>query len=117
MKNRCINLIAIPILVLSGNMISSAESRDLVDPTRPLDYIAAPQQSRKIDLVLTSVVITGSIRSAVINGERVVENQLIGGAEVISIQPGRVILRKGELSQELKVHQSNVKRIIQKSSL
>ena len=117
MKRRYVKLIGIPILILSGKMAVSSELSDgLVDPTRPLDYRETSSQSVQTDLVLTSVMITGEVRMAVINGERVVENQMIGGAEVVSIQPGRVIVHQGDRRQELKVHKSSVKQSTDKLS-
>ena len=99
------------ILAASVSMTAMAGSPDdLLDPTRPLDY-RLPSQTVKSGLVLTSVLITQASRQAVINGEHVVENQQIGDVEVISIQPGRVIVRRGDRNEELKVHQNNVKHL------
>ena len=99
------------MLILLGSLTATAEIADgLVDPMRPLEFTAAPGQHIGTDLVLTSVMVKGTIKTAVINGERVRERQLVDGAEVISIQPGRVIVRQGNRKQELKVHQSNVKQ-------
>lgn len=81
---------------------------ELADPTRPLGYMT-PGKAVESDLTLTSVLITRSSRSAVINGKRVVEGQKIGDTEVVSIHPGGVILGRGNLSRELKVHQDDVK--------
>jgi MSHA biogenesis protein MshK len=89
----------------------------LTDPTRPLEYTAASTpQHLQSDLVLTSVVISGETKTAVINGERLSEGQSVDGARIISIQPGRAILRKGNRTRELKVHQSNVRQLATKSS-
>ena len=95
---------------VSVSMIAAGErSNDLVDPTRPLGILSSTREVES-DLVLTSVWIGKDSRVAIINGERVFVNQMIDGAEVVSIQPGRVILRRGNSSEELKVHQDNFKR-------
>ena len=110
MKTSSLLRAGILMLGVSGSMNLVAELPDsLVDPTRPLGDLTkwsiAPS-----DLVLTSVMITGKKRVAVINGEQMLEGQEIGGAEVVSIQPGKVILLRGDRSEELKVHQYDVKR-------
>jgi len=98
------------MLGVSGSMNAAAElPGNLVDPTRPLGDLTT-WQIPPSDLILTSVMITKKKRVAVINGEQIVEGQNIGGAEVVSIQPGRVMLRRGNRSEELKVHQYDVKR-------
>lgn len=102
----CILMIA----VSASMFVAAASPVDLVDPTRPLGYLT-PDLTVQSDLVLSSVMITQSSRLAVINGQRVVEGQLIGDAKVISIKPGRVILRRGDRNLELKVHQNNVKHL------
>ncbi len=108
---RNFSALSILVLTLSANIPALAElAGGLVDPTRPLDYVAGTGESAQTNLVLTSVMIMGNTRTAVINGERVEERQRVGGAEVISIRPGRVILRQGGHRQELKVHSGGVKK-------
>ncbi len=94
----------------------AASPSDLLDPTRPLDY-RIQGQAVQSGLVLTSVLVTQTSRQAVINGEHVVENQKIGDAEIISIQPGRVIVRRGDRSEELKVHHNDVKHMANENKL
>ena len=103
------------MVMLSVSLIVSADfPDDLVDPTRPLTYTEGPlyslQQGLATDFVLTSVIIRKNVRAAVINGERVVENQMVGGAMVISIRPGQVTLHRGDQRLELNVHHANVKQ-------
>lgn len=105
------------MIIVSGNVTLAAELPDgLVDPTRPLGNLTT-WQTVSSELVLTSVMITKKQRVAVINGEHVLEGQEIDGAEVVSIQPGRVILLRGDHSQELKVHQYNVKHSASEQSV
>ncbi|MDK1025184.1 MAG: hypothetical protein QGD92_13250 [Gammaproteobacteria bacterium] len=108
---------SILMMIVTGSMTATAESpHGLVDPTRPLGDLTTWQRVQS-DLILTSVLITEKNRVAVINGVRVVEGQEIDDAEVVSIQPGRVILLRGDRSQELKVHQYNVKHSAVKRSV
>lgn len=113
----CVSL-SIPLLILPARVAVAAElPYGLMDPTRPLEYtVPSTQQHLQSDLVLTSVLINGEIKIAVINGERLMEGQLVDGARIISIQPGRAILRKGNRNRELKVHQSNVRQLARESS-
>ena len=98
------------MLLLSGNIMTYAElPTGLVDPTRPLSYVQ-PSQQQNQNWVLSSVLITASSKVAVINGNRVLEKQIIDGAEVVSIQPGRVVLQQGDQRQTLKVHSDSVKQ-------
>lgn len=68
----------------------------LRDPTRPLGYEKkAVEESYR----LQSVLIGGNRKLAVINGERLKEEQTIShsnGVKVIKIEPYRVLLQRGE---------------------
>lgn len=102
--------IGLQTVVLSFGMTAVAALPDgLTDPTRPLGFVTTHQREPS-DLVLTSIMITEKNRIAVINGERVEENQEIGDARAIRILPGRVILRRGDRDEELKLFQTDVKR-------
>ena len=110
MKTSTLLRAGILMLGVSASMIVMAElPGSLVDPTRPLGDLTTSHIAPS-EFVLTSVMITGKKRVAVINGEQMLEGQEIGGAEVVSIQPGKVILLRGDRSEELKVHQYDVKR-------
>lgn len=101
--------------VYPGMSLASESFSNIADPTRPLGNLTRHDNPRSA-LLLTSVMITDKKRVAVINGEKVVEGQEIGGAEVISIQQGKVILLRGDLREELKVHQSDVKHLAKEKS-
>ena len=105
------------VLALSSSLAIAAElPGGLVDPTRPLGDLTTWHVA-KSDLILTSVIITGKKKVAVINGQQISEGQVVGGAEVVSIHPGRVILLRGDRAEELKVHQYDVKHPVVKHSV
>jgi len=81
----------------------------LKDPTRPLGFIELEQAGSQTEFVLNSVIVTGTGRTAVINGQRVNENQMVNGAEVVSIEPGQVVLKIEGRLQELKVHPTRIR--------
>jgi hypothetical protein len=71
----------------------------LVDPTKPPDFMAVapvplpseiPQEV--IDYRLNAVKIGAKSRWAIINSERVQEGDKVGAAQVLQIQPGRVLM-------------------------
>ena len=102
---------SILMMTASGGLVVASEMPDnLVDPTRPLGDLSTSHIAPS-DLVVTSVMITEKRRVAVINGEQVSEGQEIGGAKVVGIQPGKVILLRAGRSEELKVHQHAVKHL------
>jgi hypothetical protein len=110
LKTSSILRAGILMLGVSGSMNAVAElPARLVDPTRPLGDLTTWNVLQS-GLILTSVMINKKTRVAVINGEQIVQGQKIGGAVVVSIQPGRVILQRGGRSEELKVHRYDVKR-------
>ena len=104
------------MLVTVGGTDVIAERDSLVDPTRPLGYstISQPLQT---ELILNSVFISETSKIATINGQRVIENQIIQGAEVVSIQPGRVLLKRASGTSELRVHKMNIKHSTKKLEL
>ena len=96
-------------LALLACLTVSAEPKELTDPTRPLGFVIIGNEVQS-DLVLTSTMINSNRRVAVINGERIEENQKFGNAQALKILPGRVILRIGDHRQELKLHNTKIKQ-------
>lgn len=94
------------LCAIAGASLDAGAARGewLPDPTRP-PAVALPDASKKTDagsadktLDLTAVLIADGRRLAIINGERVHENDTIDAARVIRIDPGRVHLeRQGKL--------------------
>jgi hypothetical protein len=98
------------ILALSANItVFAAAQDDLKDPTRPLGFIESEHAGVQTEFVLNSVIVTDTGRTAVINGTRVNEKQMVNGAEVISIESGRVVMKIEGRLQELKVHSTRVR--------
>lgn len=92
--------------LLLGFSIALSQPQGLVaerlyDPTRPLDYSphVVGEDFAKRGLQLSSVIITSKRSIVVINSERLTLNDEIAGYRIISIEPGKVVLRNqaGEL--------------------
>ena len=81
------------------------------DPTRPIDYKpAATETGQRSDLTLQSLLISKQRKRAVINGRRVTEGDRIGGAKVVAISTGGVIIERNGKRRTLKINNSSVKR-------
>ncbi len=96
------------VLMLSLISITvTADYRGMRDPTKPLRFVAESQGLASLSL--HSVLISEERKFAVINGKQVKEQELINGAKVIAIQPGRVRLlingREKELVMRVSVKQ------------
>lgn len=87
----------------------AAAQDGLKDPTRPLGFVASEKAGVQTEFVLNSVIVTDAGSTAVINGTRVNEKQMVNGAEVISIESGRVVLKIEGRLQELKVHSTRIR--------
>lgn len=89
-------LIAIPGILAAGLSWPSWAAA-LVDPTKPPNFQAVapvPVELPKevINYRLNAVKISADSRWAIINGERVSEGGKIGQAQVVQIQPGKVLI-------------------------
>lgn len=93
---------------------------DLQDPTRPPSFAAsepaAASQPSAPRLQLNSILIARDRRVAVINGEPVRVGSRIGGAHVLSIEPSRVVLRRGDRLLALSLLNLRVKEIVRTPS-
>lgn len=91
-------------LVLSGLVASQASLAEaLLDPTRPLGYVAAKKSTAK-SLRLNSVLISDVRKVAVINGRRVKEQETIKGTDgvmVAKILPHEVVVKQGNKTWRL----------------
>jgi len=93
---------------------SLAVGSDLLsDPTRPPAAIGAPPDSAteiaRASLDLRAVIYAEGRRVAIINGQRVRENDRVGSALVVAIEPDRVRLRRGSDTIVLEVVRGDVK--------
>jgi MSHA biogenesis protein MshK len=93
---------------------ASAWSQVLTDPTRPPSGYAESEtgvsDSAGGALVLQSVMISPTIRSAIISGEMVKLGGRIGNATLIRIGESEVVLKDGEEIQVLKMYPGVEKR-------
>jgi hypothetical protein len=97
------------LLAVAGAAI--ADEPPITDPTIApgADFVAADPMSG-LSLRLHSTQVSGSSRSAVINDRIVTPGSKVGGATVVSIEPGRVQLRKGTALITLQMPLPNIKR-------
>ncbi len=93
------------LLLISATV--AADYRGMRDPTKPLRFVAENQGLASLSL--HSVLISEARKFAVINGRQVKEQELINGAKVIAIQPGRVRLLINGREKEL-VMRASVKQ-------
>lgn len=99
------------LLVLLMSVTVWADYRGMRDPTKPLRFVAENQGLGSLSL--HSVLISEERKFAVINGKQVKEQELINGAKVIAIQPGRVRLLINGREKEL-VMRAAVKQPVRK---
>lgn len=93
---------------------SLAVGSDLLsDPTRPPAAIGAPSESAAemagSALDLSAVFYAEGRRVAIINGQRVRENDRVGSARIVAIEPDRVRLLRGNDTIVLEVVSGDVK--------
>lgn len=98
--------VIVALLTLFGSTAACAEN--LPDPTRPPAELAAPSSAPGGSAVptgpaLQSVQISPSFRSAIINGQRVVQGDAYGDARVVKISENEVVLKSGSDYQTLKL--------------
>lgn len=96
-------------------MPALAPAQGLTDPTRPaIGYADAEAGAAAGGLVLQSVMITPTIRSAIINGEVVMLGGKFGSARLIKISESEVVLNDGGETQILKLYPGVEKRAVEK---
>lgn len=92
-------------------MFTSADS--LRDPTRPLNYSAAA--GVPVEWELNAVLIGGSRKLAVINGEQLRENEILPGSADVrlqAIEAHAVILQQGTRTWRLRLAGNDVRRAV-----
>lgn len=80
---------------------AAADEPPVTDPTRPpydLTRKASPAPGAGDALLLSSTQVSPESRSAVVNGRAVTVGSRVGDAVVVSIEEGRVTLRRGAQS-------------------
>lgn len=87
---RAISILMVAAMLLIGPLqLAAAES--LRDPTRPYSARAA-SPGDPASFVVTAVFVSKERRVAIINGQRVVEGNEVGGATVVEIQRQQIRL-------------------------
>lgn len=83
-------------------IIFSIPAQALQDPTRPTGFESAPAQAEpRREFTLSSIIIGGDRRVAVIDGQPRREGQVFDGVRLKRIYPGRVELVERERSRVL----------------
>jgi hypothetical protein len=91
--------------------VAQATELPITDPTIPPGFSAVARDSAAgAPLKLQSTRISDSSRSAVINNHTVTPGSRLGGATVLSIEPGRVVLQRGKELFTLRTASSQVRR-------
>ncbi|BFM16975.1 hypothetical protein R50073_31580 [Maricurvus nonylphenolicus] len=91
-------VLALFFSTLMGSVVA-ADYSAMRDPTKPLRFKA--ETEGLASLSLHSVLISEDRKFAVINGKQVKEQDVINGARVVKIQPGRVRVLINGKEQEL----------------
>jgi MSHA biogenesis protein MshK len=102
-----------PVALLLLVVAPAHAAQALPDPTRPPDAVLAPVQATagQAGPVLQSVLIAGERRSALIDGVLVPVGGVVGGARVVRIAETEVVLRRGDLTETLKLFPAVDKRL------
>lgn len=98
------------LLWLAALPAVAADELPVRDPTIAPGVTAARDSASGQPLRLRSTQVSKTSRSAVINDRVVSTGSTIGGAKVLSIEPGRVQLRRGSELITLRVTPPQVKR-------
>jgi len=104
---------ALVLLLLCAAGTASAQREVLVDPTRPPVAVGEPtekEQAASAGPQLQSVLISPTRRVAVISGNTVVQGGKYGGATVVAISEGTVLLRYADRKETLHLLPGVVKR-------
>jgi MSHA biogenesis protein MshK len=101
------------LLLLSGAQLVAAP---LEDPTRPPDFIGGvngngSQQGQVPSWEVSSILISGDRRLAVVNGETVRQGDQVGNARVIRISPTAVTLRTSIETFTVKLLPAQIKSV------
>lgn len=103
---------AIAALIVATLFLSaaSAQAEPLRDPTRPLGHT---RTASAVELELNSILVGGTRKLAVINGQQLRENDLIegsGGIRLRRIESHAVVLQQGDNTWRLRLAGSSVRR-------
>ena len=106
---------SVAMLVALG--LGAAQAQGLADPTRPppgLRSAGAPRATGEAaGLVLQSVIISDTRRSAIISGQHVMLGGRIGPARLIKVSETAVVLLTGDSRRTLKLYPGVRKRAVE----
>ena len=103
--------LGVVLVLVSAVALAQAMS----DPTRPpTGYAEADAGTAASGLVLQTVMITPTLKAAIINGEMVKLGGKFGSARLVKITESEVVLKDGEESQVLKLYPGVEKRAVGK---
>lgn len=103
--------LAFAALLAFAGCPAHAADLPITDPTMPPGVSAVARDSvAGAPLKLQSTRVSDSRRSAVISGHIVSPGSRVGGATVLSIETGRVILQRGKELVTLRMPSSQIKR-------
>lgn len=104
---------AVGIVLVLTSAIALAQA--MTDPTRPATgYADTDAGIAPGGPVLQSVMITPTLRTAIINGEMVKLGGKFGGARLVKITESEVVLKEAGESQILKLYPGVEKRAVEK---
>jgi MSHA biogenesis protein MshK len=98
-------------------LCAAAQAQTLADPTRPPTALrvgagAARGSGEREALILQSVIISDTSRSAIISGEHVKLGGKIGGARLVKVSEAAVVLLTGDSRRTLKLFPGVSKRAV-----
>jgi MSHA biogenesis protein MshK len=88
------------LFIVLAAVCAVASADNIRDPTRPPSpaeiraFFGAEPAAGHPSYQLQSILLSDERRVAIINGRRVSEGHVINQAEVVTIEPGRVVLRR-----------------------
>jgi hypothetical protein len=108
---------SVALMLLGLGVCSPVSGREpLADPTRPaatFGPVAGAAAEKPAKWLLSSTLIAAQRRIAVINGQAVQVGQIIDGAELLAVEPGRALLRRAGQTMELKLMPGTVKQAVE----
>ncbi len=96
---------------------AGAQAQALVDPTRPPNFVAGAQNEAPAGNQLTSILLSGGRKVAVINGATVPLGGMVGEARLIRVSETEVALKKGSEIEVLKLYPGVDKKSVKRKAL
>ncbi len=115
MRRVAIPELAAVIAVTAAFACDAALAQAMTDPTRPpTEHVVADggEPAAAGAPVLQSVMITPTLKAAIINGEMVKLGGKFGNAQLVKVSESEVVLKSGEETQVLKMYPGVDKREI-----